>query len=82
MLEKLKSAKNKVVGTKQTTKAVDKGKATLVFVADDAESRIKDPLLKKCEEKSIKVIHVTTMKKLGEACGISVGAAAAALLDE
>lgn len=82
MLEKLKSAKNKVVGTKQTTKAIDKGKALAVFIAEDAENRIKEPLLEKCKEKSIKVINVNTMKKLGEACGISVGAAAAALLDE
>lgn len=82
MLEKLKSAKNKRVGTKQTSKAVDAGLAQIVFIAKDAEERITKPLIEKCKAQNVEIIYVETMKQLGEACGIEVGAASAALLKE
>ncbi|NON61951.1 ribosomal L7Ae/L30e/S12e/Gadd45 family protein, partial [Acidianus sp. RZ1] len=34
-----------------------------------------------CEEKKIPYIYVQTKKALGEACGLQVGASAAAILD-
>lgn len=81
MLEKLKSARKKVIGTKQTTKALDRGIAQVVFVAEDADDHLKAPLLDKCREKGVEVVLVSSMKELGEACGIEVGAASAALLE-
>lgn len=82
MLDKLKSAKNRKVGTKQTSKAIEAGLAQMVFIAKDAEDRVTKPLLQKCKENNVEVTYVDTMKQLGEACGIDVGAASAALLKE
>lgn len=79
MLEQLKNAKS-VVGVKQTKKAVKDGLAQTVFVADDAEQRVIRPIIDLCGETNTTVIHVQSMRELGQACGIEVGASAAAVL--
>ena len=79
MLEMLKTAP-KVVGIKQSTRAVRDGKAQVVFIAKDADRHITQQLENLCSEKSIEMITVDTMRELGDACGIDVGAAAAVIL--
>jgi large subunit ribosomal protein L7A len=81
-LEKLKAAKQRTVGLKQTQKAIEKGTAKLVFVAVDAEQQITRPLLKLCSEKAIPVQTVSSMEELGKACGIEVGSATASIVEE
>lgn len=78
----LESAKKRTVGTKQTIKALEKGFAKKVFIASDAEQHIVKPLLLLCQDKGIQVVMIDTMKNLGKACGIEVGCAAAALVEE
>ena len=74
------TAKEKVVGLKQTRRAVSAGQAVQVYLACDAESRLTDPLLERCRAAGIPVETEWTMKRLGKACGIEVGTAAAAIL--
>ncbi|MBC9785247.1 50S ribosomal protein L7Ae-like protein [Heliobacillus mobilis] len=81
-LERLKSARQRTVGTKQTLKAVEKGQAKQVFVAVDADPYVINPLMKLCEEKAIPVVNVDTMEALGQACHIKVGCASAAIMAE
>ncbi len=78
-LEALENA-DKVIGVKQVAKAVNKGFAVCVFLADDADGRVVGPLQRLCEERSVETVHAATMKELGVACAIEVGAAAAAIL--
>lgn len=78
-LEMLKTA-NKVIGMKQVTKSIHKNLAAQVFLAADADERVLTPLKSLCAEKKVAVMEVPTMAELGEACGIEVGAAAAAAL--
>lgn len=78
-LETLKTV-NKVIGVKQVTKAINKNTAACVFFAADADMRVLAPLKSLCAEKGVAAIEVATMSELGEACGIEVGAAAAAAL--
>lgn len=78
-LERLKNGK-KVIGIKQTTKAVTKGIAECVFLADDADERVVAPLEMLCKEHHIETVRVIDMKSLGLACSIAVGAAAAAIV--
>ncbi|NLP00721.1 MAG: 50S ribosomal protein L7ae-like protein [Clostridiaceae bacterium] len=79
MLELLKK-KEKVVGVKQTKKAAEQDKLELVFIASDADQRVVEPIKQLCESKGISV-HITgTMKQLGKAAGIDVGAAIAGIL--
>ena len=59
-LEALKNA-DKVIGIKQVTKAVNKGFAVCVFLADDADARVVEPLQKLCEQKGIETVHAAAM---------------------
>ena len=70
----------KVIGIKQSLKAVGEGRAVKVFVADDAEDRIRLPLLEKCTVQGVEVVHIPSMLELGKACGIDVGSAAAVIV--
>jgi len=81
-IQELTTAKKRAIGMKQTKKAVEKGEAELVFLAKDADDHILNPLQNLCQQKSVKYHMVDTMELLGEACGIQVGAAAAAILGE
>lgn len=70
----------KVVGVKQSRRAILEGKAIQVFLAQDADPKITEPLEEICAEHKVPVQMVSSMKSLGEACRISVGAAVAALV--
>lgn len=78
-LEGFKTAK-KAIGAKQTARAVEKGLAAKVYLADDADKRVVAPLAQLCSQKGVDVDDTSTMTELGKACGIEVGAAAVALL--
>lgn len=79
MLTRLKQGP-KVVGVKQTKRAINEGKTACVFLADDADPRVTAPVEELCREKDVPVERVPQMKELGSACGIAVGSAVAALL--
>lgn len=78
-VDTLKTA-TKAVGAKQASKAVDKGLASLVYLAQDADARVTAPIRELCGRKGVVVQMVPSMDELGKACGIEVGAAAVALL--
>lgn len=79
---KLQAARKKTVGTRQTQKAVEKGTAKVVYIANDAEKHVIKPLLKLCEEHGVPVVYMDTMEELGKSCGIEVKAASAAIVEE
>jgi large subunit ribosomal protein L7Ae len=67
-------------GTNETTKAVERGQAKLVVIAEDVdppEVVAHLPLL--CEERKIPYIFVPSKRKLGTSSGIDVPAAAASI---
>ncbi len=68
------------VGTKQTKLAIEKGEAVKVFIAGDADAKLVEPIAERCKELGIPLVGVASMRELGKACGIQVGAAAAALV--
>ena len=79
MLELLKKSK-KTIGTKQTLKAIEKGVAITVFIARDADERVTGNLIKMSRNQGVEIVYVESMKQLGKACGIEVGAATAAII--
>ena len=76
------SNKAKVVGAKQVRRALEAGQALTVFLADDADPRVTGPIAAQCAEKGVRAETVPSMRELGKACGISVGAAVAAAVTE
>ena len=70
----------KVVGAKQTKRALRDGKATKVFLAKDADPILTEAVESASLEHQVEVVWIATMKELGHACGIAVGAAVAATI--
>jgi len=79
-LARLRAASERAVGTNQTARAIARGLAAEVFVAADADRRIVEPVVRAATERGVGLIEVESMTALGRACGIAVGAAAAAVL--
>ncbi len=70
----------RVIGVKQSRRAIRDGLAKEVFLASDADPELIAPLLAMCRRGDIPVTTQYTMRELGQAAGIQVGAAVAALL--
>ena len=81
MLTELASS-NKVVGVKQSRKAIREGRAAKVFLAADADPALTYPVEESCAERGIPVDKNYGMAQLGKACRITVGAAVVVLLKE
>ena len=79
MLDELKTPR-KVVGIKQLRKALKNGQVLRVYLAQDADPRLTDPLAEECAANAVDLVEVATMAELGAACGIAVGASAAGIL--
>ena len=70
-------------GTNEVTKAVERGVAKLVVIAQDTrpeEVIMHLPIL--CEEKNIPCIPVPTKEELGAAAGLQLGCASVAIVTE
>ncbi len=70
-----------VVGAKQLKKALLAGRARHVYLAENADPAITCPLEELCRQHAVRLTWIDTMDSLGKACGIEVGAAAAAAVD-
>ncbi len=79
MLDDLKHYK-KLVGVKQSTKAIENGIVASVLIAKDCEQRVVRGIIELCEKQSLPITYVDSMKQLGKACGIEVEAAVACIL--
>ena len=69
-----------VIGLNQTKKALLAGKVELLYLADNADERLVQPILLLAQESGSAFERVATMKKLGKRLGIDVGAAVGAVL--
>lgn len=70
----------KVVGAKQTLKAIEAGEAELVYFAQDADEHVIGPIRRECEASGVDIVEVESMTMLGKACSIEVGAAVASVI--
>ena len=81
MLTELAS-REKVIGVKQSRKAIREGRAKRVYLAGDADPAITGPVAQSCAQAGIPVEGGCTMAQLGRACRITVGASVVAVLSE
>ena len=69
-------------GTNETTKAVERGEAKMVIIADDVEPKeIVMHLPALCDEKKIPFVFVPSKMELGRAAGIDVASASVSIVD-
>ena len=71
--------KNTIVGAKQIRKGLNAGRLSKVFLAENADPAITEPLVALCQHHGVDFSWVRSMTELGNACGIEVGATAAAI---
>ena len=74
------SQRKVVVGSKQLRKALQAGRTECVFLAENADPAITEPIEEMCGKLHIQITWIRSMADLGRACGIEVGAAAAAVI--
>mgnify|MGYP001347053681 CR=1 FL=1 len=79
MLTELADAR-KVIGLKQTKKALRDGCAKRVYLSMNADIRLRETIVSLCDEMNVSIVEVSSMEELGNACGIQVGAAVAAIV--
>jgi large subunit ribosomal protein L7Ae len=69
-------------GTNETTKAIERGIAKLVIIAEDVEPpEVVAHLPIICDERSVPYVFVPTRASMGPALGIDVGAASACIVE-
>ncbi len=68
------------IGIKQSIRAINENLARTVYIAKDADAALTEELVKLSEAKQVPVIYAESMKELGKACRIDVGAATAVVL--
>ena len=74
------NSRPKVVGVKQSRRAIREGRALQVFLATNADPVLTGPLAELCAAEGVPVEQAATMEELGKAAGIQVGAAVVAVL--
>lgn len=69
-------------GTNETTKAVERGVAKLVIIAEDVDPpQVVAHLPLLCEERKVPYLYVPSKSELGSAAGLEVSCAAVSILD-
>ncbi len=83
MEEAVLKAKNKVVGLKQTLRAVQQDRVRTVYVANDVDEKILWKVKNAVRGKNIELITTRFgQREFGRLCGIDVGASVVALLGD
>jgi large subunit ribosomal protein L7A len=77
--EKVIQAKSVIIGTKQTIRALKNHLIQEVFIANDADPFLTVRVVESATELNVPITYVDSMKMLGKACGIDVGAATVAI---
>jgi large subunit ribosomal protein L7A len=73
---------NKVVGTKQTLKAIKNKKVDKILIAEDTDEYLINKIITACKEHETPYEYVTGKEELGKMCGIERQAATVAILAE
>jgi len=72
---------NKVIGYRQSIDYINRSRVCKAFVAQDADENIKNELLMLLEQNQVEYELVSSMRELGKAHGIKVGATIVCLLN-
>lgn len=70
----------KVVGKKQTLRALEKGQATVLYVANDAQKQVTIRSIELAKSQDLPIVYIDTMEELGKVCEVEVKTATAALI--
>lgn len=77
--EKVKQAKETIIGTKQAVKAMQKGLVKEVYIALDVEEKFIELARLTAQENNVFIHYVESKVDLGRACGLRVSASVVAI---
>ena len=80
MPERLKKRAMRVVGVRQVLRAVKEERAQEVFLAMDADSRLRAQIEQAAKENQVPLHMISTMEELAALCRVDVPSAAACLI--
>jgi len=72
----------KTIGLKQTIRLIESDTAEYVIIASDADDKVVHAVRNLCIAKGIGVVPAESMKILGKACHIDVGAAVVGIIKD
>jgi large subunit ribosomal protein L7A len=72
---------NKLVGTKQTLKGLERQTVRVVFVAKDADDRVTGQVVELAKAKNVEIEYIDSMLELGKKCNVEVKTAVAAIIE-
>ncbi|TCK93408.1 large subunit ribosomal protein L7A [Natranaerovirga hydrolytica] len=70
----------KVIGTKQTLRALNKGIVETIYVAKDAQKQITLRAQELAQSQDVPIVFIDSMEELAKACHVEVKTATAALI--
>ncbi len=70
----------KIVGLRQSLKAIKEDRVQKVFIARDVKPEFIKDFMEICEKQKISISYVDTKEQLGQICGIERGATVACIL--
>ena len=79
-MEDLINAASKAVGTRQVLRGLKAGTLSRVYVANDADTYLFQQVVRAAEDAGVPAVRVPSMKELGQALGLEVACAAAAIV--
>ncbi|QUH31964.1 ribosomal L7Ae/L30e/S12e/Gadd45 family protein [Vallitalea guaymasensis] len=71
---------SKVIGMKQTLKALENEEVEVLYVAKDAQDEVTTRHIELAASQQIPVVYIDTMEELGSVCDVEVKTATAALI--
>ena len=80
MQQLLADSTRRIAGTRQIVRAAAQGRLERVFLAKDADERVREQIVAACEAADVPIEEAQSMRALGEACRIAVKTAAAGIL--
>lgn len=81
MVQEVLDGADKVIGLKQTLRALQQGQVEKVYYASDTEEHLIQKIAPLCRENNVPLLPLRTGKKeLGKLCRIEVGAAIVAIV--
>ena len=82
MSEWLKIPQTRVVGARQTLRALAEGKVRTAYIAEDASPAIRRQLEEAASAANVPTVTNLTMEALGKVCRVDVPSAAAGILKD
>lgn len=78
--QKVSTAENVVVGHKRTLEAIKNGTVKEVVIAEDADMWLTHAIIRVAMQYNVPITKVESVRKLGKASGIQVGASAIGII--